>query len=108
MTFVNAFIEELHEIAAQLTRIEQLLPSLNTDNYMKFRNEYKNLWLLDTCSQVEESISEKLVTKQLNDEPLSNLRVDHRQKINDLVELNAQMISNLSSKIQALKNRSLK
>jgi hypothetical protein len=75
---------------------------------MKFRSEYRNLWLLDTCSQVEESISEKVVAKQVNDEPLTNLRINHRQRINDLVELNAQMVSNLSSKIQALKNRSLK
>lgn len=50
LTLVHSEIEDLHGIATQLTQIEKLLPVLNTDNYNKFREEYKNLHLLSSAS----------------------------------------------------------
>ena len=73
-----------------MNRIEQLLPALNSDNYVKYRNEYKNIWLLNTCSVVEEDIGQKIVAKVVEDEPLVNLRSQHRNAVNELAELNAQ------------------
>ena len=75
---------------------------------MKYRNEYKNIWLLNTCSVVEEDIGQKIVAKVVEDEPLVNLRSQHRNAVNELAELNAQIVNNLSIKIEGLRNRRLK
>jgi hypothetical protein len=106
---VHTELEELNQIAAQLDRMERLLPALNTDTYLKHRDTYRNLQLLNTSSQVEESLAQKIAVKGEEDnEPLINVRSQHRRAINELAELNGQIISNLSAKMQALQNRKLK
>lgn len=54
LTLVHSEIEELHAMATQLTQIEKLLPALNTDNYIKFRENYQNLYLLSSASELQE------------------------------------------------------
>lgn len=46
-------LEELKEIASELDKIEKLLPVLNSDEYIKIRSHYNNLYLLATCSEVK-------------------------------------------------------
>jgi hypothetical protein len=108
LILVNAELEDLTQVATQLDRIEKLLPALNTDNYLKYRSNYQNLRLLDTCSEVEQAIDDKIAVKKGDEEPLINLRSDHRRAINELAELNGQVLRNLSSKLQAISNRKLK
>jgi hypothetical protein len=108
LILVNAELEDLTQVATQLDRIEKLLPALNTDNYLKYRSNYQNLRLLDTCSEVEQAIDDKIGVKKGDEEPLINLRSDHRRAINELAELNGQVLRNLSSKLQAISNRKLK
>lgn len=50
ITLVHSEIEELNSLSTQLANIEKLLPTLNTENYLKFREEYKNLHLFTTAS----------------------------------------------------------
>lgn len=108
LTLVHAELEELSQVAAQLDRIEKLLPALNTDNYLKYRSKYQNLRLLNTCSSVELTVDDKIAVKTRDEEPLVNLRSQHRKNINELAELNGQVVRNLQSKLLAISNRKLK
>lgn len=83
-TLVHSELQELHAIAAQLDRIEKLLPALNTDNYMKFRQDYKNLHLLHTCSIVKESSLSKVEADKPSDKLLQTAREEHRKNVDEV------------------------
>ena len=83
------------------------MPYLDTTSYQKNRSKYANLHLLDTCSELEES-NEKVQVKVRDEEPLVNIRGQHRRAINELAELNGQIVRNLAAKLQAVSNKKLK
>ena len=97
-------LEELKETAAQLDKIQKLLPVLSSDDYVRIRGQYDNLYLLSTCSDVKMGNSGFQV---VNYDPmeLQEIRAEHRQEMNALVELNQRMVHNLSEKLRAAHRR---
>ena len=74
LTLVHSELEELNAIATQLTQIEKLLPGLNTDNYLKFRENYQNMHLLSSASLLQESPVDKIAVKKESGESLVQAR----------------------------------
>lgn len=85
LTLVQSQIEDLNVIATQLSQIEKLLPSLNTENYLKFREEYANLHLFNTAAELQPSLADKVVVKKDSSVSLMQLRSDHRQSMNEIL-----------------------
>lgn len=64
----------MNAIATQLTQIEKLIPALNTDHYLKFRENYQNLHLLSSASTLQESPVDKIAVKKESGESLLQVR----------------------------------